>query len=296
VIAVTIAIVLAAGMGFLATMCRSQRLLTLTSFLSFFTLLLMAAILGVELGASVLVADYCMAPEVSSVDLMKKIGMHESLDLFTYYSSCEGVSPIQGYIDNSTVQLSQFAVFSESLQPGGEAYGEFGKAVNDSISTAPASVDPTFEQQYYNLHDLCSASSIDSLETTGDATNVILDGFITETGCAPINAIYKKLVHDALCDHVIKGFYGLWLVQAMGSIILFVNLFFANLIRIKFSTPGSRQKYSRPNEGGQPIDHGSIDVNLQRQQQGRSNYQPQQQQMNRNQQRGGYDPRRDYNI
>jgi hypothetical protein len=304
VIAMTGAIVLAAGMGLLATMCRSQRLLTLTAFLSFFTLLLMAVLLGAELGASVMVADYCMAPEASSVAVMEKLGMTESLELFQYYSTCEGVSPIQGYVDNATVQLGQFSTFATSLQPGGEAYSEFGKAVNDSIQTACAS-DPCNGQEYYTLHDLCSASSIDALSTTGADTSTILDTFIAESSCAPLNDIYRKLVHDALCDHVIKGFYGLWLVQAMGSIILFINLFFANLIRAKFSTtaPGSRQdKYnrpgdSRPNTGGVPINHGDIDINLAAQQSARSGYNPQQQQMNRGQQqRGGYDPRRDYNI
>jgi hypothetical protein len=222
-------------LGISAVGQRSYKILDCTSCWGSLMLPVMAVVLGLELGLSILVSDYCAhdavtcdstlefcplgsygqqfsGPDVSSLKVIHRSfegGDGKTEKLLGYYVHCSGTHPLGDILDKA--DLARERMYSQA--------------------------DSLFKSAAMNCHNNPSLQSLqDGTKVNGDTFNAIRE-ITGEVGCERIHNLYETVVYDAMCTHSVDGLYKLWVVQAFVNTFLILAHFFAVFVRPKFLLP-----------------------------------------------------------
>jgi len=241
-------------MGVSAAGQGSSRLLDCTSCWGSTVLPLMAVVLGLELGLSIIVADYCAhdtvscsaaidycpaaldGQQVSGPDASSLKVIHRSFEgaggnteeLVGYYVRCSGTHPLDSVLANVDQYRKQLFENAEALQSSGQCTAASAASLN-LIKSDTAALGTT----YNTVHALKNSLS-----------------------CEGINQRYRSVTYDAMCTHSVDGLYKLWVVQAFVCSFLVLSHFFSVFVRPKFL----EQKYA--DEYDDPTAFGDLDPTL----------------------------------
>jgi len=163
-------------------------------FLLFATIALIAftLFLGLELMFAVSIADFCYAnPDSVIIESGGDAGLPSSaMELVTFYITCEGSNPLSEMLVNATDAL-------------------------ETISTTIQDPSATL---------VCDGSGISSLKTEINNSIGYFGDIEDALSCDSINPLYTEAMYDYVCGDFIYGLGGLWSVQVVASVFLWLAL------------------------------------------------------------------------
>jgi hypothetical protein len=206
----------------------SSTMLAVANVIGVISLFVMAIFVFIELYIGMIIGDFCYAGPGVSLGVMANDFFNASSPFFanilTYYTSCEGKNPFQGYYNDA---LTNFDLAS----------GVIAEASN-SIKV---------------LDTACSAADFDAYDAnakilgTSETTNPLHNMYVA-IGCSALNPVLKKAIDTAMCTHFIDGFYVLFATHA--AVLVFT--YFA-MIAISFMRRDIQQDKANDNNKTEPI-------------------------------------------
>lgn len=156
-----------------------------------------AALVALEFGVGVELADFCRRPDRHFVDLVHARAHLEvgAADLVAYYATCHGENPLGADVDAASTGLA---------------------ALNATLAAVDQACAPK--------------AAVDRIQALVDAAKPQLAHLRNLVDCPPINAYYQRLVHSATCKYFLSGLYALAVTHAAFLALLFLFLFLADWV------------------------------------------------------------------
>jgi hypothetical protein len=125
-------------------------------------------------------------------------------DLFNYYVTCTGTSPVTEILQDSQDQANLFSMQCKGLSASCEA---------EQMSKVYSPLDGLAQQ-----------------------TGKTLRGLDRELSCTSITPILTTMTHDVMCGSFISGMFSLWKSQIVAFVFLFWAMIYAAFVREHFQS------------------------------------------------------------
>lgn len=248
--------------------CRfASSLLSLTTTLGIFLMLILALAVVVETYLGLVVSDFCYADpsEVLVTISADQLGQ-EPADTLEFFLLCNQENPVDEYYDeamdaaqdiNTTLASMKMAATADQLCCSEDAIDDYNDIsdlnsncyrsncdVNSGVCTLPdTSSGYCVEGSQCNLNDY---------NTVQRETNYVLgnNGPLEEIynllACQTVNEPITRLLNVALCDHAIDGIYLLWQTHVGVLMAIYVAIILISYLR--------QAIVGQPCFGGQPVE------------------------------------------
>mmetsp|Transcript_23169 Transcript_23169/g.67566 ORF Transcript_23169/g.67566 Transcript_23169/m.67566 type:complete len:565 (-) Transcript_23169:27-1721(-) len=192
--AITILMAATVFSGLVSVVCGSVAARKTLLAVASLVLVVFCPIIAFELTLSVAVSDFCVGlddQDSSFIDVADRYAPEDSLELVTFYASCNGTNPLDADLNASLTSVA-------SLQ----------QAVAEGYTAG------------------CSAAELSDINSALTSLNKTIFLMYDSIGCPTVNPLLSDLLYDVVCKDVVRGLYRLWVVQLACAVSLWTLLFF----------------------------------------------------------------------